>query len=137
MPAGYSGTRLVDKLGIKQGYVVALLNAPEGYDVLLGTLPVGVSVVRGLKGELDLIQFFATEEATLRRAFPGLKASMKEGGVICVSWPKRSSEMQSDLGDEAARACGLKNGLVDVKVCTVDDTWSALKFVRRSKDRGG
>jgi hypothetical protein len=135
MSAGYSGKPLVQKLGIKQGHALAFLNAPEDYDRLLGKLPDGVTVVRELKDGLDFIHLFATDRASLEREFPRLKARLKQDGMIWVSWPKGSSKLKTDLSDGAVREVGLKNGLVDVKVCAVDESWSALKFVRRSKDR--
>ena len=84
---------------------------------------------------MDFVQLFATERASLEREFPGLKARLKPDGMIWVSWPKASSRRQTDLSDRVVREVGLKNGLVDVKVCAIDDSWSALKFVRRLKDR--
>jgi len=135
MSAGYSGKPLAQKLGIKKGDVVAFSNAPDDYDRLLGKLPDGVIVARELEGQLDFIQFFATERASLEREFPRLKARLEQGGTIWVSWPKASSGLQTDLSDGVVREVGLKNGLVDVKVCAVDDSWSGLKFVRRVKDR--
>jgi len=135
MSAGYSGKPLAQKLGIRKGDVLAFLNAPDDYDRLLGKLPDGVIVARELEGQLDFIQFFATERASLEREFPRLKARLEQGGTIWVSWPKASSGLQTDLSDGVVREVGLKNGLVDVKVCAVDDSWSGLKFVRRVKDR--
>jgi len=135
MSAGYSGKPLAQKLGIRKGDVLAFLNAPDDYDRLLGKLPDGVIVSRELEGQLDFIQFFATERASLEREFPRLKARLEQGGTIWVSWPKASSGLQTDLSDGVVREVGLKNGLVDVKVCAVDDSWSGLKFVRRVKDR--
>jgi hypothetical protein len=137
MSAGYSGKPLPQKLGIKQGDVLAFLNAPDDYDRILGRLPDGVIVTRRLEGELDFIQLFATEKASLEREFPVLKEKLKQGGMIWVSWPKASSGLTTDLSDGIVRKVGLKNGLVDVKVCAIDDSWSALKFVRRLRDRDG
>lgn len=136
MSAGYSGTPLVQKLGIKEGFAIAILNAPDGYDSLLGPLPSRVTVARGLEGDLDFIQLFTTERADLVRELPKLKARTGQNGMIWVSWPKRTSKLQTDLGDDVVRKVGLDDGLVDVKVCAIDETWSALKFVRRLKDRG-
>jgi hypothetical protein len=133
--SGYSGKPLAQKLGIKQGYALAFLNAPADYDLLLGKLPDGVTVVRELKDELDFIHLFAMDRASLERELPRSKARLKQGGMIWVSWPKGSSKLKTDLSDGVVREVGLKNGLVDVKVCAVDESWSALKFVRRSKDR--
>jgi hypothetical protein len=137
VPAGYSKRSLSQKLGIKPGDVVALLNAPAGYSSLLGNLPDGAAIARGRRSDLDFAQLFATERAGLERQLPGLKARIKQRGTIWVSWPKASSRVQTDLSDVAVREVGLKNGLVDVKVCAVDETWSALKFVRRVGDRDG
>jgi hypothetical protein len=137
MMSGYSGKPLAQRLGIRKGDVLAFLNAPDGYDSLLGELPDAVTVARGLRAELDFIQVFATKREGLETEFPGLKARLKQGGMIWVSWPKASSGLHTDLSDGVVREVGLKNGLVDVKVCAVDESWSALKFVRRSKDRDG
>jgi hypothetical protein len=136
MSAGYSGRPLVQKLGIREGDALALLNAPDGYERLLGKMPEGATVARDVKGRFDMIQLFATERATLEIEFPRSKASLKQGGAIWVSWPKASSGLQTDLSDGVVREVGLNNGLVDVKVCAVDGSWSALKFVRRLTDRG-
>jgi hypothetical protein len=135
LSVGYSGKPLAQKLGIKKGYALALLNAPDGYDSLLGKLPNEVTVIQELKGELDFIQLFAKERTSLEKEFPRLKSRLKQDGMIWVSWPKVSSSLQTDLSDGVVREVGLENGLVDVKVCAVDESWSALKFVRRSKDR--
>jgi hypothetical protein len=137
MSAENSGKPLAQKLGIRKGAVLSFLNAPDNYDRLLGKLPDDVVLARGLKGQLDFIQLFATEKASLEREFPRLKARLKQDGMIWVSWPKPSSRLRADLSDSVVREVGLKNGLVDVKVCAVDDSWSALKFVRRLKDRDG
>jgi len=133
MSVEYSGKQLAQKLGIRKGDVLAFLNAPDDYPGLLGKLPDEVTITRELKGELDFIQLFATERANLERELPRLKTRLKHGGMIWVSWPKASSRQQTDLSDGAVREVGLKNGLVDVKVCAIDSSWSALKFVRRLK----
>jgi hypothetical protein len=135
MPAGYSGKPLVQKLGIREGDLLTFLDAPDGYDRLLGKLPSGARVARGPRESLDFIQIFVTERADMERELPGLKVRLKHGGMIWVSWPKASSGVQTDLSDNVVREVGLKNGLVDVKVCAVDESWSALKFVTRLKDR--
>jgi len=135
MSAGYSRKPLAQKLGIRKGDVLAFLNAPRGYASLLGKLPGGAIVTRGLEEDLDFVQLFATEKANLEKEFPKLKARLKQGGMIWVSWPKASSRLPTDLSDAVVRETGLDNGLVDVKVCAVDESWSALKFVRRLKDR--
>jgi len=135
MSAGHSGKPLAQKLGIKKGDVLAFSNAPDDYDRLLGKLPDGVIVARELEGPLDFMQLFATERASLESEFPRLKTRLKRGGTMWVSWPKASSRQQTDLSDRVVREVGLKNGLVDVKVCAIDDSWSALKLARRLKDR--
>jgi hypothetical protein len=135
MSAGYSGKTLAQKLGIRKGYTLAFLNAPDNYDRLLGELPDEVIVAVGVEMHLDFIQLFAMERASLERELPKLNARLKQDGMIWVSWPKGTSKLLTDLSDGVVREVGLKNGLVDVKVCAVDDSWSALKFVRRLKDR--
>jgi hypothetical protein len=136
MSAGDPGKPLAQKLGIRKGDVLAFLNAPDNYDRLLGELPDEVIVARGAKGQLDFIQLFATERESLERELPRSNARLKQDGMmIWVSWPKATSRLRTDLSDGVVREVGLKNGLVDVKVCVVDDSWSALKFVRRLKDR--
>jgi hypothetical protein len=137
MSAGYSGKTLAQKLGIRKGYTLAFLNAPSNYDRLLGDLPDKVIVARVAKGQLDFIQLFATERESLERELPRSSARLKHDGMIWVSWPKSASGLRTDLSDSVVREVGLKNDLVDVKVCSVDDSWSALKFVRRLKDRDG
>jgi hypothetical protein len=135
MPADYSEVPLTHKLGIKPGQKLALLNPPHTYEIGLGELPTGVTVARGLTGGLDLIQLFVKDRTTLETEFPTLKESIKQEGMIWVSWPKRSSKTLTDLDENLVRAIGLRNGLVDVKVCAIDATWSAMKFVIRARDR--
>ena len=135
MSAGHSGRPLAQKLGIKKDDVLAFFNAPDDYDLLLGRLPEGAVVARELEGRLDFVQLFVTERASLEREFPRLKARLERDGMIWVSWPKAVSRRPTDLSDSVVREVGLKNGLVDVKVCAIDDSWSALKFVRRLDDR--
>jgi len=136
MPAGYSKRSLVEKLGIKDGFAIAILGAPENYAVTLGELPSGVRQANKLRGPLDFIQFFSSKRSRLERNFPRLKGALSPGGMLWVSWPKASSGMPTDLTENVVREIGLANGLVDVKVCAVDEVWSGLKFVYRIKDRG-
>ena len=135
MPAGYSKKSLVEKLGIKDGFAVAILGAPENYAATLGKLPSGVQANK-LKGPLDFIQFFSSRGSHLDEQFPKLKAALSANGMLWISWPKVSSGVPTDLTENAVREIGLRNGLVDVKVCAVDEVWSGLKFVYRIKDRG-
>ena len=132
---GYSGKNLVDKLGIKPGMRIAILGAPRGYRTTLGTLPPGVSVVAAPRGTLPFIHFFATQRSLLERRFPALKRALAQDGALWVSWPKKSSGVETDLTEDVVREVALAGGLVDVKVCAIDNVWSGLKLVRRLKDR--
>ena len=135
MPAGYSGTPLVKKLGIKENFSIRLVNDPINYLKLLGELPQGVIFIHDVKEPADFIHFFALQASILKQQMPLLKKQMKKNGMLWVSWPKRSSGMPSDIDENHIRDFGLSIGLVDVKVCAVDETWSGLKFVYRLKDR--
>ncbi len=133
--AGYSKKSLVEKLGIKTGQKVYLGNAPQGYENTLGSLPDGVILAKSRRGSYDLIQFFTTERAELESMFPELKESLLPNGSLWISWPKGAAKIKTDVNETVVRKIGLENGLVDVKVCAVDDVWSGLKFVYRLKDR--
>lgn len=135
MSAGYSGTPLVRKLGLKEGMRVLLINPPDGYDATLGELPEGVRVLTRPGRDLDLIQLFAPDRAFLQRKLPAAKRALAQDGALWISWAKKSSPLHADLGDAEVRAAGLDAGLVDVKVCAVDEDWSGLKFVYRLEDR--
>jgi hypothetical protein len=132
--AGYSKRTLVEKLGIKDGATIAILNAPRGYARTLGRLP-PVQRRERASGPLDFLQFFTSEQRELERRFPALERALAPAGMLWISWPKRSSGVATDLSEDVIRAIGLSHGLVDVKVAAVDDVWSGLKFVRRLKDR--
>ena len=133
--AGYSGKPLVQKLGIKDGWAIAILNAPRGYDRLLGKLPQRVTRRPTVAGTLDLIQFFTDSKRELERRFPALERALAPAGMLWISWPKQASGVASDLTENVIREIGLAHQLVDVKVAAVDAVWSGLKFVRRVKDR--
>ena len=133
--AGYSGKPLVQKLGIKSGTTIAILNAPAGYVRLLGKLPPQVTRKTTTAGTLDFIQFFTTERRDLERRFAALARSLAPAGMLWISWPKQASGVATDLTENVIRGIGLANQLVDVKVAAVDDVWSGLKFVRRLADR--
>jgi hypothetical protein len=133
--AGYSKRSLVEKLGIKPGHKVYLANAPSNYRETLGELPEKAGFVKSLNGACDFIQFFAKEKSVLEMAFPSLKKHLATNGSLWVSWPKGAAKIKTDLNENVVREIGLQNGLVDVKVCAVDDVWSGLKFVFRLKDR--
>ena len=133
--AGYSGTPLVKKLGIKEGSRVALVNAPENFQTELGELPADVKFVKSTTKPLDLILFFVLSERILARDFAKLSTRLTSNGMIWIAWPKKSSGVTTDLTFERVQRIGLDAGLVDVKICAIDDTWSGLKFVYRLKDR--
>jgi hypothetical protein len=135
--AGYSGTPLVKKLGIKEHHRVALLDAPEGFDRTIGDLPTGVTVQSNLRGQdsLDVIVFFTTDQSRLRKHFRQCADRLTPAGALWIAWPKKASGMPSDLSEDVVRDVGLEAGLVDNKVCAVDETWSGLRFVWRIKDR--
>jgi hypothetical protein len=135
MPAGYSKRALPEKLGIKRGLKICILNAPAGYDATLGEIPPETRRLRSPKGPLDFIHLFTQKRADLEEMFPKLKRELTEAGMLWISWPKGSSKVPTDLNDGVVREIGLKNGLVDIKVCAVDEIWSGLKFVYRLKDR--
>jgi hypothetical protein len=133
--AGYSKPSLAEKLGIKEGFKIALQNPPRSYTALLGALPSGVTVVKKPGTGMDMIQCFVKSRREAASAVSALKDNISPRGVLWVSWPKGSSGVKTDLNENVIREIGLKAGLVDVKVCAVDTTWSGLKFVYRLKDR--
>ena len=133
--AGYSGKPLFEKLGIKAGARIAILNPPSGYARTLGKLPPRVTRKTTTTGQLDFIQFFTAEQRDLARRFAALERALTPAGMLWISWPKRASGVPTDLTENLIREIGLAHGLVDVKVAAVDEVWSGLKFVRRVKDR--
>ena len=135
MASDPSRRTLVQKLGIKAGFRLAILSAPANYDNTLGQLPEDAEAKHKLSGQLDFVQVFATDAKALQEEFQNIKPNLKENGILWISWPKVSSGLITSLNEKAVRELGLQNGLVDVKVCAVDDVWSGLKFVKRIKDR--
>ena len=133
--AGYSGKPLVAKLGIKAGTRIAILNAPAGYNRLLGKLPPRVTRKATVVGPLEFIHCFTDSKRDLERRFPAFERALAPAGMLWISWPKQASGVATDLTEDVIRAVGLGHGLVDVKVAAVDEVWSGLKFVRRVKDR--
>ena len=131
-PAGYSKRQLADKLGLKPGTAKAILEAPEGFESLLGTDEFDTSLDQDT---YDFIHFFAIADIALRNSFPILAKRLKPNGMLWISWPKKSSGVETDLTETKVREIGLNCGLVDVKICAIDATWSGLKFVYRLKDR--
>lgn len=134
-PAGYSGTPLPQKLGIKPGCRVAFVHAPDGFAQTLGALPDGVVMVSDDEAPLDLAVFFTTRADELPAAFQRLGRRVHPGGMLWIAWPKKAAKVATDLTEDAVRAIGLREGMVDVKVCAIDTVWSGLKFVYRMADR--
>lgn len=132
--AGYSGTPLVKKLGIKPGFNIAFVNAPLGFAKELD-LPSDVTVNLRSRKPLDFVQLFVKSEKELKTKFSEYAQRLDASGMLWVSWPKKSSGVMTDVSEGTVRAIGLAAGLVDVKICAVDDVWSGLKFVFRLKDR--
>jgi hypothetical protein len=132
---GYSGTPLAKKLGIKDGSRIFLSNAPKDYLNLVAPLPIGVQMMPEMTGETDIVHLFSTEKAQLAEALGACLAKLKPDGVIWVSWPKKSSKVTTDITEDTIREVALPLGLVDIKVCAVDDIWSGLKLVIRKENR--
>lgn len=133
--AGYSGTPLVRKLGIRTGMTVQLIDAPPDYFETLGELPEGVVLCRRARKNLDFLQGFVTRQSRLQQLLQRALRYLAPDGMLWVSWPKKASAMPTEVSETEVRRAGLNAGLVDVKICAVDDTWSGLKFVYRLKDR--
>ena len=135
--AGYSGTPLVKKLGFKEGFRAGLVNPPKVFQKELSPLPgeVTITVGPGLTKPLDLIILFADSQKMLKKEFPRCARKLTPNGMLWVAWPKRASGIPTDLSDNHVRHIGLEAGLVDVKVCAINDVWSGLKFVYRLEDR--
>lgn len=134
--AGYSTTPLAQKLGIKPGAKVAALNAPAGYRKLLAPLPAQVSLTDKAAAGAGFVHLFVTERRVLEKELKRLRKLLDDAGVLWVSWPKKSSGVGSDITEDVIREVCLPLGLVDIKVCAVDDTWSGLKLMIRREERG-
>ena len=130
--AGYSGTPLPRKLGIKPGHRVLLLSAPEPFEL---DLPEDVKVGRAARGKADVIVSFHTERADLARRMPKLREVMEPAAGLWIAWPKRASKVPTDLTENVVRELALANALVDNKVAALDERWSGLRLVIRLKDR--
>lgn len=136
MPAaGYSGTPLSKKLGIKEGFLIRLVNQPAHYFDLFADMPGNISVVTDKRSKKDLIHYFTKQVKELVKDMIGLKNEIKPGGMIWISWPKKTSKIETDVTEDMIRELALANGLVDIKVCAVDEVWSGLKLVIPVKDR--
>lgn len=135
--AGYSGTPLAKKLGIKEGQRVGIVEAPADFERTLGALPDDVTLGRGLGrgAALDVIVRFVKSRAELARGFPPAVARLATSGGLWIAWPKKASGVATDMTEDAVREVALPAGLVDNKVCAIDETWSGLRCVWRLENR--
>jgi hypothetical protein len=133
--AGYTGTPLAKKLGIREGQRIHIVNGPESFPDLLGELPADVQILSTARAPLDLVLLFVISRKDLDKRFAGLAARLAPAGMLWVAWPKKSSGVPTDLNFDVVQRRGLDDGLVDTKICAVDDIWSGLRFVIRVKDR--
>jgi hypothetical protein len=133
--AGYSATPLAKKLGIKAGTRVRVSNAPADYPSLLAPLPPETIISNRISRDIDIWHFFTSSAAELKTQLPRLRRKIKLDGAIWVSWPKKSSGVPSSVTEDTIRTHALPIGLVDIKVCAVDETWSGLKLVIRKELR--
>jgi hypothetical protein len=135
MSAGYSGTPLPQKLGFKPGHRACYVNPPEGFHELVGELPEGVDVQSMLSGPLDLIVCFTTQRRIFQQRLPALRRELAPDGMLWIAWPKKASKVETDMTEDVVRAVALPTGLVDTKVCAIDETWSGLRLVIRRENR--
>ena len=133
--AGYSATPLVKKIGIKEQFRVLLVNAPADFQDELQPLPAGVTFVTAARKSIDVVLLFVRSQSELDAQFPKLAAKLAPAGMLWVAWPKKSAGLPTDLSFNIVQQAGLAAGLVDTKVCAIDEVWSGLKFVIRVKDR--
>ncbi len=133
--AGYPGTPLVKKLGLKEGYRVFTKNAPDNYQKLLHPIPENVFITRRITSDLDIIHLFTKSRAQLDELLPKYISKITQNGMIWVSWPKKASKVPTDVTEDVVRKIALPLGLVDIKVCAVDEVWSGLKLVIRKENR--
>lgn len=133
--AGYSGTPLAKKLGIREGATLVLVNAPDHYLSLVDPLPDGVRIRSRISSRTDIVHIFSTTRAHLEKMLGLGRAGVPDEGMIWVSWPKKTSRVPTDITEDTIRKVGFPLGLVDVKVCAVDEVWSGLKLVVRKEDR--
>jgi hypothetical protein len=133
--AGYSGTPLPKKLGIKEAHRIAFIDPPDNFTEELGDLPGGIEIVKQQRAPLDLIVCFVKSEKELVAQFEKLAAKLTPAGMLWISWPKKASGVPTDLTESVVQRIGLAAGLVDTKVCAINEVWSGLRFVKRLKDR--
>jgi hypothetical protein len=133
--AGYSRTTLAKKLGIKEGFKIRLINAPDYYLELFTDMPEGVETLKNKAAKKNFIHYFERESKSLYKNLPSLKNEIAPDGIIWVSWPKKASKVVTDITENLIREVALSIGLVDIKVCAVDEVWSGLKLVIPVKNR--
>jgi hypothetical protein len=133
--AGYSGTPLIKKFGIKEGFRIAYVNAPDDIDAEIGPLPNNVKKISRPVNAMDFVLLFTKSQASLRKDFSKYAKTLVPNGMLWIAWPKRSSGVITDINENNVREIGLAAGLVDVKICAITEIWSGLKFVYRVEDR--
>lgn len=129
--AGYSGSPLAKKLGIKTSSRILLVGAPEGFVALLDPLPAGVAFEHAAGPQVDIAHVFVTERLELDRQLAALRATMRDDAAVWVSWPKKAAKVATDITEDTIRELALPRGYLDIKVCAVSEVWSALKLVVR------
>lgn len=132
---GYSGKPLAKKLGMKEGFKIRLVDQPDYYFDLFTDLPETLSMMKDKKTKKNLIHYFTKSAAGLRKDIVALRNEIEPNGMIWISWPKKASKIATDITEDTIRELALTNGLVDIKVCAVDEVWSGLKLVIPEKDR--
>jgi hypothetical protein len=135
MTAGYSGTPLAKKIGVKSGSRMLVVGAPEGYIELLEPLPDSVQFVSRLSESTDIVHVFSDKKAELKRALAAFRKKLRPTAMVWVSWPKKSAKVPTDITEDTVRDVALPLGFVDIKVCAVTDVWSGLKLVLRKELR--
>ena len=135
MPAGYSGKPLYQKLGIKDGFRVCVIGAPDDYQKLIEGKVSGMTITTSARAKADMAHVFETNAAALKKKLPSLMKIIAPDGAIWVSWPKKSAKVATDITEDVIRDVALPMGLVDVKVCAVNEVWSGLKLVIRRERR--
>jgi hypothetical protein len=133
--AGYSGTPLPQKLGIKEGFTLCVRGAPKKYSDIVAPLPKDVRMVSKVTPAVDLVHIFSKEGAKLDKELTSVRKSLRDDAMIWVSWPKKSSGVATDIVEDSVREIAFPLGLVDIKVCAVDEVWSGLKLVVRKENR--
>ncbi|MFI5310858.1 MAG: DUF3052 family protein [Gemmatimonadales bacterium] len=133
--AGYSGTPLAKKLGIKEGSSVALVGAPREYAALVDPLPHGARLGTRVSASSDVVHVFSTRKRDLSKQLAGLRKKIQPAGAVWVSWPKKAAKVPTDITEDTIREVALPLGFVDIKVCAVSDVWSGLKLVIRKELR--